>query len=97
MRPEILNPLFGLIENLQGIGSRYNKLVCNLVNGKKIVDLLWHLPINLIDRTYGTPLNRAVVGRIWTGKIKTMEHLAPPTKKQPYRIAAVDEPSGWRL
>ena len=91
MRPEILNPLFGLIENLQGVGSRYNKLVCNLTGGAKIVDLLWHLPLNIIDRTYGVPLNQAAAGRIWTGKIKIVEHHVPPTKKQPYRIAAVDE------
>ena len=67
MRPEILNPIFGLIENLQGIGSRYNKLVCNLTGGAKIVDLLWHLPLNIIDRTYGVPLNQAAAGRILNG------------------------------
>ena len=96
MRPEILNPLFGLIENLKGVGSRYNKLVCNLVGGSKIINLLWHLPSNIVDRTYDTPLNRAAAGRIWTGAVKIIEHQIPATKKQPYRVAAVDE-SGTEL
>ncbi len=91
MRPEILNPLFGLIENLKGVGSRYNKLICNLVGGNRAIDLLWHLPANFIDRTYSVPLSKAVAGRIWTGKVKIVEHLVPPTKKQPYRISVIDE------
>ena len=90
MRPEILNPLFISIEKLKGIGSRYYKLVAGLCQGSKVVDLLWHLPINVIDRTYGDPLKYAQSGHIWTGKVKLIKHIVPPTKKQPYKIIVTD-------
>lgn len=89
MRPEILNPLFAPIINLKGIGSRYCKLVENLC-GKKIVDMLWHLPAGLVDRTYSVPLSCAQPGRIWSGKVRIVEHLVPASRKQPYRIVAED-------
>lgn len=90
MRPEILNSLFGSIENFKGVGTRYFKLIANLCGGGRTVDLLWHLPANLIDRTYSVPLKFAQSGKIWTGKIKVLEHSVPPTKKQPYKILVTD-------
>lgn len=90
MRPEILNPLFASTENLKGVGARYFKLIAGLCGGSRVVDLLWHLPASLIDRTYAAPLKYAQNGKIWTGKVKVLEHLAPPTKKQPYKILVTD-------
>lgn len=90
MRPVILNPLFEPIENLKGVGSRFSKLVSNLC-GKNVCDLLWHLPSGLIDRSYGVPLKQAAQGKIWTGKVRVLEHIVPPTKKQPYKIIVTDE------
>ena len=90
MRPEILNPLFASTENLKGVGARYFKLIVGLCGGSRVVDLLWHLPASLIDRTYAAPLKYAQNGKIWTGKVKVLEHLAPPTKKQPYKILVTD-------
>ncbi len=91
MRPEILNPLFCSIDALKGVGSRYFKLVSNLVGGQKIVNLLWHLPYNVIDRSYSCPINKIETGKIWTGIVTISEHLEPKTKKQPYRIVCEDE------
>ena len=64
MRPEILNPLFASTENLKGVGARYFKLIAGLCNGSRVVDLLWHLPASLIDRTYAAPLKYAQNGKI---------------------------------
>ncbi len=97
MRPTILNPLFAPIESLKGVGSRYAKLATTLVGGEKVVDLLWHLPISLIDRSYNAPLRSAETGRIWTGRVRIIEHLAPPTKKQPYRIIVSDSSADLTL
>ncbi len=91
MRPEILNPLFCSIDTLKGIGSRYFKLVSNLIGGAKISDLLFHLPYNLIDRTYSCQINKIETGKIWTGLVTINEHIEPKTKKQPYRIICSDE------
>ncbi len=89
MRPSILNPLFRGIENLKGVGSKNFKLLHNLC-GDKIVNLMWHLPANLIDRTYCEPLIRAKADKIWTGVVTIKEHIVPPTRKQPYKIVVTD-------
>ena len=90
MRPEILFPLIGGIESLKGVGERSAKLLAELIGGNKILDLLWHLPSNLIDRRYAPRLAHAAPGRICTVKIKVLEHLPPQTSRQPYKITATD-------
>lgn len=89
MRPSILYPLFAPIDAIKGVGLKYGKLIKNLC-GDKIVDMLFHLPVNLIDRTYTPPLKDAVDGRIWTGVVTITEHQKPATKKHPYRIYCTD-------
>jgi len=91
MRPEVLNPLFCSIEVLKGIGVKYAKLVSNLIGGSKVVHLLWHLPYNIIDRTYTSTLREAEIGKIWTGIVTITQHLEPKTKKQPYRVICDDK------
>jgi len=90
MRPNILYPIFAPIENIKGVGARYAGLLRNLC-GNKIVDLLWHLPSGLIDRRCNLPLSQALNGKIWTGKVRVIEHGVPKTKKQPYRIVVEDD------
>ena len=89
MRPSILYPLFAPLETLSGIGKRYCVLMNNLC-GDKVIDLLWHLPSGFIDRRCNVPLSQTLDGKIWTGKVKVIEHAVPKTKKQPYRIAVED-------
>lgn len=89
MRPSILYAMFSPISTLSGVGPRYAKLVENLC-GPKIIDLLWHLPVNIIDRRCGVPLSQAQNGQLWTGKVRVIEHAPPKTKKHPYRIAVDD-------
>lgn len=61
MRPSILYPLFAPIEVLKGIGNKYAKLVKNLC-GEKVIDVLFHLPVSVVDRTWMPPL---VSGTKW--------------------------------
>ncbi len=89
MRPSILYPLFAPIDTLTGIGKRYCVLMSGLC-GDKVIDLLWHLPSGFIDRRCNVPLAQAADGKIWTGKVRVVEHAPPKTKKQPYRIAVED-------
>jgi len=89
MRPSILYPLFTPIDSIKGIGAKYARLIKNLC-GEKIVDMLFHLPINLIDRTYCPPLKEAKDGRIWTGIVTIREHQKPTARKHPYRIYCTD-------
>jgi len=85
MRPEILYPVFMGLNTIKGIGERSLKLLSNLA-GDKIIDLLWHLPSNLVDRRASPPLREAVSGRIYTFKVRVIEHISPKTKKHPYRV-----------
>ena len=89
MRPSILYPLFTPIESIKGIGSKYAKLIKNLC-GEKVIDILFHLPFNIIDRTKLVSLNSAQDGKIWTGVITIKEHQKPASKKHPYRIYCTD-------
>ncbi len=89
MRPEILFPLFRNLTGITGIGDRNAKLLEKLTGGK-IVDLLWHLPVSLIDRRYSPRLQDAVPGRVCTLRVRIVDHLAPQRKSQPYRVAATD-------
>lgn len=89
MRPSILYPLFCEIEALKGVGARYAKLIKNLC-GEKIIDILFHLPYNITDRTATPPLMTAKDGKIWTGIVTITEHQPPATRKHPYRIYCTD-------
>ena len=51
MRPAVLFPLFADVTALPGIGPRFGKLIAKLA-GPKVVDLLWHRPVGLIDRRF---------------------------------------------
>lgn len=79
MRPSILYPLFAPIEVLKGIGDKYAKLVKNLC-GEKVIDVLFHLPVSVVDRTWMPPLVSAQNGRIWTGIVTITEHQPPQTR-----------------
>lgn len=96
MRPNILYPLFAPIDTLKGIGIKYAKLIKNLC-GEKVIDILWHLPVSIVDRTYMTPLSQAQSGKIWTGVVTVLKHQKPSSRKQPYRIYTTDETAELEL
>ena len=53
MRPALLNPLFAPVTSLQGVGPKQDKLFRYLLDRAetpRLVDLLLHLPSNVIDR-----------------------------------------------
>lgn len=96
MRPSILYPLFSSIDSIKGIGAKYQKLIKNLC-GDKIIDILFHLPYNVVDRTYTSPLSNAINNKIWTGVVTITEHVPPQTKKHPYRVYCTDGTSELEL
>jgi ATP-dependent DNA helicase RecG len=68
------------------MGAFYKKLC-----GEYIVDLLWHLPVGVIDRSYAPTLRTAERDRVATLKVRVVEHEAPSRRSLPYRIVAEDE------
>ena len=51
MRPKELYGLFSPVTTLAGVGPRIAKLI-ERAAGPHVVDLLWQLPIGLIDRRF---------------------------------------------
>ena len=88
MRPDILNPLFAATTSLPGIGPRLAKLV-EKVAGPKAVDLLWHLPRDVIDRSFAPSVADAPAGTIVTLTVTVDRHL-PGQGRRPYRVRCSD-------
>lgn len=90
MRPPILYPLFAQLTSLKGIGPRMGALYKKLC-GDYVVDLLWHLPVGVIDRSYAPQLKYADRDRVATLTLKIVEHNPPQKSSLPYRIVGVDD------
>src|SRR6185312_5097892 len=90
MRPSILFPLFADTRTLGGVGPKLEKLIAR-VAGPRIVDLIFDLPVGLIDRSYRPKLNAAEEGRIATVTVTVLDHVAPRDRRQPYRIRCSDD------
>ncbi|HZL60146.1 MAG TPA: ATP-dependent DNA helicase RecG [Stellaceae bacterium] len=90
MRPTILNPLFAPVTALKGVGPRLGKLFEKLT-GPQVVDLLWHLPVDIVDRRFQPKVAEATEGSVATLTVKIEAHAKPHNPRQPYRIRCSDE------
>lgn len=90
MRPEILFPLFDSPLSLPGVGKRLAPLI-ERAAGPHLVDLLWHLPINFIDRRARPKVSEAREGAIATLKVTVDRHIPPATKRLPYKVRCFDD------
>ncbi|MCA8889567.1 MAG: DEAD/DEAH box helicase, partial [Parvularculaceae bacterium] len=90
MRPTILNPLFADVIALPGIGPRLAVLVAKAA-GPRVVDVLFHRPHGVIDRSRRPKIADAVIGEIATIEVTVDRHDPPPVKRRPYRIICSDE------
>lgn len=88
MRPQILFPLFAEIEALPGIGPRSKALFARLA-GTRAVDLLWHLPVGLIDRRHRPTIAEAREGEIVTIEATVDSH-QPGSGRSPYKVLVRD-------
>ena len=90
MRPAILFELFGEITSLDGIGPRTERHYATL-GLARIVDLLWHLPVALIDRGYQPVLGDALPGRVATVTVTVGRHLPGTGSRAPYKVHCNDD------
>ncbi len=90
MRPEVLYPLFADISTLPGVGPRTRALFEKLA-GPHVVDLCWHLPSGVIDRSYAPHVADAQPGRIATLTVRVDAHRPPMRKGQPFKVRCFDE------
>src|SRR5580704_17603181 len=90
MRPAILFPLFASIRTLAGVGPKLEKLIAK-VAGPLLADLIFDLPVGVIDRSYRPKLKDAEPGRIATVAVGVLDHVPPRVKSQPYKVRVSDE------
>lgn len=90
MRPEVLYPLFKPIDTLKGVGPRLKPALERLA-GEHVVDLLWHLPTNVVDRRHQCKVAEAGHGELCTITVRVGQHIKPPTKRRPYRVICHDD------
>jgi ATP-dependent DNA helicase RecG len=96
MRPALLNPLFAPVTSLTGVGPKQDKLFRYLLaraETPRLVDLLLHLPTNVIDRRARPKIRDAVPGTVVTLEVTIDRHRpAPPGRsKAPHLVYASDE------
>ncbi|HUI20835.1 MAG TPA: ATP-dependent DNA helicase RecG [Methylocella sp.] len=96
MRPFVLNPLFVSAANLPGIGPKNAKLLDRLLGeggrGARVIDLLFHLPHDAIDRRNRPKIADAPLDTIVTLEARVIEHRPPgPRSKAPYKVLVEDD------
>ncbi len=96
MRPSILFPLFAEIRTLSGVGPKLDKLI-QKVAGPRLVDLVFDLPVGVVDRSYQPKLAAADPGRIATVAVTVLEHKPGRVKSQPYKVMVSDDTSMMEL
>jgi ATP-dependent DNA helicase RecG len=96
MRPAILFPLFAEIRTLAGVGPKLEKLIAK-VAGPRLADLVFDLPVGVVDRSYRPKLAAAEAGRIATVEVTVLEHKPNRVKAQPYKVLVSDETSLMEL
>ncbi|MEC7396881.1 MAG: ATP-dependent DNA helicase RecG, partial [Pseudomonadota bacterium] len=74
---------------LKGVGPRIAKLIERLA-GLVVVDVLWHLPRELISRQIQPDAASAASGEIATLTLTVVRHEPARAKRQPYRVKCTD-------
>ncbi|MBM2577552.1 ATP-dependent DNA helicase RecG [Jannaschia sp. Os4] len=95
-RPELLFPLFASVETLPGIGPKSAKALASLrVATPK--DLLFTLPTGGTDRTPVDSIRDVPLPGVATTTVTVGRHMAPPTRRQPYRVEVEDAKTTFQL
>lgn len=91
MRPFVLDPLFQSLGTLPGVGPKILKLLEKLLRGPKILDLLFHLPIDLIERQKVENIAKAKPEQTVIVTVTVDKHTPAPRRGLPYRIRVRDD------
>ena len=89
MRPEILFPLFRTVGSIKGVGPKIAVLIEKLA-GPWVRDLVFVLPVGVVDRRYQPKVIEAEPGRLATLRLKVIGHQPGRGPRQPYRVIAAD-------
>jgi ATP-dependent DNA helicase RecG len=88
-RPSELEPVFRPVTELGGVGTHMSKMLVK-VAGPEIVDMLWHLPVALLDRRYTPKIAELKQACLATLEL-TVDRHEPGRGRFPYRVRCRDE------
>ncbi|MBV9859935.1 MAG: ATP-dependent DNA helicase RecG [Alphaproteobacteria bacterium] len=95
MRPALLDRLFAPVTALPGIGPQLARLI-ERVAGPLVLDLLWHLPVGLIDRRAAPPVAALQHDSVVTVRVRVEAHY-PGFGRRPFRVLCGDETGNLTL
>lgn len=90
-RPFDLDPLFRSVTTLPGVGPKNAKLFEKLLRSEKVLDLLWHKPIDFVDRRFSPKVSETVDGKIATLDLKVIQHFPAHRRGMPHRVKCKDD------
>ncbi len=102
MRPARLASLFATVRSLKGVGPKVEELLNRLLAPRhedghaRVIDLLWHLPVAVIDRPLAPRITDAKVGELATLEVTVTEHRPGGGGRRggrsgPYRVLVEDQ------
>ncbi len=90
-RPFVLDPLFRPLTTLAGVGPRNGALLEKLAGGPKLLNLVFHRPVDYIDRRFAPKIAEAKDGQIATLTVAVHKHFPNERRSQPYKVWCTDE------
>ncbi len=94
MESDPLLPLFAPLTSLRGVGEAVARLMARAIGGKRVIDLLYHLPDSYLDRRVRTQIGDALPAVLTTLEVEVVRIEPPATARQPTR-AIVSDASGF--
>lgn len=95
-RPEILWPLFGGVQSLDGIGPKMAQILdANGIGRPR--DMLFTLPLSGVDRRLRASIRDVVAPAMVSVEVVIGAHQAPRTKGRPHRVMVEDADTSFQL
>jgi ATP-dependent DNA helicase RecG len=90
VEPDLLEPLFAPLADLRGVGPTLAAAIARACDGKRVIDLLFHLPQSFIDRRERIALRALVPGRMATVAVEVVRIEPPGNARQPTKAIVTD-------
>ena len=90
MDHDLLAPLFASLTTLKGVGPTVAALIAKVVDGERVIDLLFRLPESYLDRRQHLTSAGTRPGEIATLAVEVVRHEQSGTPRQPWRVVVTD-------